>query len=471
MLNSEQIEIAKQGYAIFKYYGYNLESSAGILGNLHVENGGSFDPTIQEVGGGGGVGIAQWTPSPSDPYPNGEEKIKQQARDTNTPESIAFTLDGQFRIVAQGTRAGQWLDNAVSNYDYISGHQRFITLTDFKALTDVDVATVNFMTHYLRPSYDAQYNHWQQRVDYANAYYDALVGEDVDPPDDLEEEESNVIMDWWGNGKLIRNEEIANLVGGVAQNIVSSIENFLSVDLYDNGDSAFFSNSYVRIQRRDKTYHITPNINGIIDQSFTGMSNFIEDVHEDIKDRFTDGGENGNNGLDIGQDYEDAYDDDDPQGETPINPIDPNRISHISYPYGWGTIHGRNDFHDGIDYVANINRERNPPIYAVMSGEVVFAGEENSLAWCSIATSNGKYIVIKHRDDDYYSLYLHNIRHHVSVGQKVAQGQHIADMGSTGCSTIEHLHFSIRNDTSHFGQSGSVDPSVYGIPFTSPSRW
>ncbi|MCP4511801.1 MAG: hypothetical protein GY826_35975, partial [Fuerstiella sp.] len=41
--------------------GLSDEAAAGVLGNLHQETGGSFDPTIKQLGGGIGRGIAQWS--------------------------------------------------------------------------------------------------------------------------------------------------------------------------------------------------------------------------------------------------------------------------------------------------------------------------------------------------------------------------------------------------------------------------
>jgi N-acetylmuramoyl-L-alanine amidase len=41
--------------------GLSAEQAAGVMGNMSVETGGTFDPDIEQRDGGGGYGIAQWT--------------------------------------------------------------------------------------------------------------------------------------------------------------------------------------------------------------------------------------------------------------------------------------------------------------------------------------------------------------------------------------------------------------------------
>ena len=53
------------------------------------------------------------------------------------------------------------------------------------------------------------------------------------------------------------------------------------------------------------------------------------------------------------------------------------------------------------------------------------------------------------------TLYGHNSKVLVSVGQPVGRGQPIAEMGSTGFSTGSHLHFEIRDGAT------AVDPVIY----------
>lgn len=61
--------------------------------------------------------------------------------------------------------------------------------------------------------------------------------------------------------------------------------------------------------------------------------------------------------------------------------------------------------------------------------------------------SYGKYIIIYHgtdaQDRKIYTLYAHNSKLNVSVGQTVTKGQKIAEGGSTGNSTGPHCHFEV----------------------------
>jgi LysM repeat protein len=83
------------------------------------------------------------------------------------------------------------------------------------------------------------------------------------------------------------------------------------------------------------------------------------------------------------------------------------------------------------------------PIYAAASGRVILV--RNS-GWNG---GYGLYIVIEH-PNGVQTLYSHNSANHVSIGQWVEQGQHIADMGNTGKSTGPHLHFEVRGATNPF---------------------
>lgn len=94
-------------------------------------------------------------------------------------------------------------------------------------------------------------------------------------------------------------------------------------------------------------------------------------------------------------------------------------------PFGRGR-----EFHNGID-IANSSRTK---IKAAGSGIVTFSGYNSGY---------GKYIIISH-GYGYQSVYGHNRKLLVKVGDKVEKGQVISEMGSSGRSTGTHLHFEVR---------------------------
>ena len=136
-----------------------------------------------------------------------------------------------------------------------------------------------------------------------------------------------------------------------------------------------------------------------------------------------------------------------PEQYLPDNPNIPTRFNGYIWPakavltsgYGWRW--GR--MHKGIDLAGPIGT----PILAAASGEVVSAG------WNS--GGFGNLIKLKHPDGS-TTIYAHNNRILVRRGQRVRQGQQIAEMGSTGYSTGPHLHFEI-----HPKGRGAVNPMAY----------
>ena len=106
----------------------------------------------------------------------------------------------------------------------------------------------------------------------------------------------------------------------------------------------------------------------------------------------------------------------------------------ISDDYGW-RIHpilGTKQFHNGVDLAAPSGSR----ILAAYDGEVVTAAYSPSM---------GNYIMIDH-GDNLYTIYMHASALYVSKGDLVGKGEKIAAVGSTGRSTGNHLHFSVRKD-------------------------
>jgi len=106
----------------------------------------------------------------------------------------------------------------------------------------------------------------------------------------------------------------------------------------------------------------------------------------------------------------------------------------VSDDYGY-RIHptlGVKQFHNGVDLAA----PGGSPILAAYDGEVVAAAYSGTM---------GNYIMINH-GNDLYTIYMHASKLYVSQGAKVTRGQKIAAVGSTGRSTGNHLHFSVRRN-------------------------
>lgn len=107
-------------------------------------------------------------------------------------------------------------------------------------------------------------------------------------------------------------------------------------------------------------------------------------------------------------------------------------FNRITSPFGWRThpIFRTREFHSGIDIGAPQGRN----IVAADSGEVV---------WADWLGGYGRTVIISH--GQFTTLYAHASTLLVEEGDKVAKGQVIARIGSTGNSTGPHLHFEVRN--------------------------
>lgn len=114
----------------------------------------------------------------------------------------------------------------------------------------------------------------------------------------------------------------------------------------------------------------------------------------------------------------------------------------ITSPFGYRTspVGRGQEFHKGID----IGAPYGAPVYSLKSGTVTYAG------WME---GYGNVVVVSHGDIS--TLYAHNSSLSVSVGQTVAGGQQLSNVGSTGWSTGPHIHFEvIKNGT-------NIDPAPY----------
>ena len=102
---------------------------------------------------------------------------------------------------------------------------------------------------------------------------------------------------------------------------------------------------------------------------------------------------------------------------------------------------GQEQYHPGMDIAAS----RNTPVRASADGVVATSGWDETY---------GYWVIIDH-GFGMSTVYGHNSRNLVRVGERVARGQTIAFLGSTGKSTAPHLHFEVRKN------GVSEDPRKY----------
>lgn len=91
--------------------------------------------------------------------------------------------------------------------------------------------------------------------------------------------------------------------------------------------------------------------------------------------------------------------------------------------------YGGRKFHSGIDLSAT----RGTPVHATADGIISFSG------W---SKGSGNIVVIEH-GQGFSTVYAHNTKNLIQVGQTVKRGQEIATTGSTGVSTGPHVHYEI----------------------------
>ena len=102
-------------------------------------------------------------------------------------------------------------------------------------------------------------------------------------------------------------------------------------------------------------------------------------------------------------------------------------------------------WHAGIDITADMGSE----VYAAAPGTIVYSG------WIR---AYGQVVKIQHTNG-FITLYAHNQKNLVEVGEDVEAGQLIATVGRSGHATGPHVHFEVRRDGKAYNPLHLLEPS------------
>ena len=108
--------------------------------------------------------------------------------------------------------------------------------------------------------------------------------------------------------------------------------------------------------------------------------------------------------------------------------------TRVSSDYGW-RIHPTlkvEKFHNGIDLAAP-------------KGTAIYAAYDGVVAASAYSATMGNYVMINH-GGGLYTIYMHASKLCVEKDEIVVRGEKIAEVGTTGRSTGNHLHFTVRKN-------------------------
>lgn len=141
---------------------------------------------------------------------------------------------------------------------------------------------------------------------------------------------------------------------------------------------------------------------------------------------------------------------------------------HIDQTYRFGSTMGGNfQPHQGVEF----NNADGTPVFAIGDGVVVWSGPAERGA-LTVAIRHDSLVTLEDGSGLFvYSVYYHNSRLDVQVGQRVARGDTIAAVGNTGRATNDHLHLEVHASPFDSVQV-IVDPEVRFPPYvTNPELW
>ena len=151
-------------WAYFLAQGYSEESTAGIMGNMHTETGGSFDPGIIQGGGAfvlgqTGYGLVQWTDI-------GYQKALFDYADKQGKSRDDLNLQLDFLVTQQLPTFGWYKGSKVY----------FVNTEELKKSDDIEKVTEAFMLCFERPAVQSQ-SAINGRIKNAKEIYEQFNGE------------------------------------------------------------------------------------------------------------------------------------------------------------------------------------------------------------------------------------------------------------------------------------------------------
>jgi murein DD-endopeptidase MepM/ murein hydrolase activator NlpD len=146
------------------------------------------------------------------------------------------------------------------------------------------------------------------------------------------------------------------------------------------------------------------------------------------------------------------------------HPFSPQYNQIISYPYHYGsTYQGAFLLHHGADTMNPIGT----PVLAVADGEVIVAGDDLTTVYGRAPDFYGNLVVIRLDEkldgQPVYVLYGHLSKVLVAEGQRVSEGDVVAEVGMTGIATGPHLHLEVR--VGQMSYASTRNPELWVKPF------
>ncbi len=127
-------------------------------------------------------------------------------------------------------------------------------------------------------------------------------------------------------------------------------------------------------------------------------------------------------------------------------------IINKTFPYG-SDGDGRYLIHNGIDIAGALGL----PVLAVADGTVVVAQADEFELYGWRCNWYGHLVVLEldqtWQGQPVFALYGHVLNFNLEVGQRVQQGEPIAEVGIGGAATVPHLHFEVRVGSNEFGST------------------